>query len=114
MNVITVNLMIAIAATGLLTFGVVSIDANIFKTATGLGSFIFFLCTLSMAIGVSFKNPRVGVNVRLVSIIFFCVSLCLNLLFAFVAFSLTSYVIASGMMFLLYILITNSIYRARQ
>jgi hypothetical protein len=114
MKVHIVNLLIAIVVSALLTYGVLSVDSNSLKGATGFGSFISFAITLALAIGVSFENPRVGVNVKLVSTIFFVVSLCINLLFAFVAFSQTSYVIAVGLMFSLFVLIANSIYGARQ
>lgn len=114
MKIHAVNLLIAIAISALLTFGFISIDANILKGAIGLGSFIFFASTLSMVIGVSFGNPRVGVNVKLVSTIFFVVALCLNLAFAYISFTQTSYIITSGVVFFLYVLLANSVYGARQ
>jgi len=114
MKVHAVNLLIAIAVSALLTYGVISVDANVLKGAIGLGPFIFLASTLSMAIGVSFENPRVSVNVKLVSAIFFVVALCLNLVFAFISFSQTSYIITSGVIFFLYVLVANSIYGAKQ
>ena len=114
MKVHAVNLLIAIAVSILLTYGIVSVDANVLKGAVGLGSFIFLVSTLTMAIGVSFGNPRVGVNVKLVSMIFFAIALCLNLMFAFISFSQTTYIITSGVIFFLYVLVANSIFEARQ
>ncbi len=114
MKIHAVNLLIAIAISALLTYGFVSIDSNLLKGAICLGSFIFLASTLSLAIGVSFENPRVGVNVKLVSAIFFVGSLSLNLVFALISFSQTSYIITSGVVFFIYVLIANSIYGARQ
>ena len=114
MKVHAVNLLIAISVSALLTYGIVSIDANLLKGAIGLGTFIFLTSTLSMAIGVSFENQRMGVNVKLVSTIFFLVALCLNLVFAFISFSQPSYIITSGIIFLLYVLVANSIFGASQ
>ena len=109
-----VNLLIAIAVSGLLTYGIFSLDSNVLKGAIGVGSFIFLASTLSTAIGLSFANARVGVNAKLVATIFFFVALILNLLFAFNTFSQTSYIITSGVTFLLYVLVANSICGAKQ
>ena len=114
MKVHPVNLLIALAVSALLTYGIISIDSNVLKGAIGLGTFIFLASTLSLAIGTSFKNPRVGVNVKLVSVIFFIVALCLNLVFAFNSFTQTSYIITAAVIFLLYVLVANSIYGTRQ
>lgn len=114
MKVHAVNLFIAVVVSALLTYGIVSVEANTLKVLTGLGSFIFFASTLAVAIGVSFENPRVGVNVKLVAMLFFFGSLCFNLLFAFVSFSQTSYIIVSGLLFSFCVLIANSVRKAQQ
>jgi len=114
MRVHLVNTLVALAVTALITFGISSIDGNTLKGQIGIGSFIFIASTLVFAIGITFDNVRMGINVRLISWIFFVVGLLLNLLFALVAFSQTSYIITSGVVFLIYVLVANSIFSAKQ
>ncbi|MBB1077280.1 hypothetical protein HUU62_23005 [Rhodoferax sp. 4810] len=112
MKVHPVNFFVALVVSALLSYGIFSIDANHMKGVIGIGSFVFMAITLAAGIGLSFTDGRAGVNVKLISMIFFVLSLLLNLLFAFLTFSQVSYVITAGILFLIYVLIANGIYGA--
>jgi hypothetical protein len=114
MRIHAINFLIAAVVSALLTYGIVSIDSNSMKGLIGIGSFIFLASTLAIAIGVSFENARTEVNVKIVAGIFFAAAFFLNLAFAFIPFSQTSYIITYGIIFLLYVLIANGIYAAKQ
>ncbi|MRW91489.1 hypothetical protein GJ699_15965 [Duganella sp. FT80W] len=114
MRIHAVNLLIALLIAGLLTFGLVSIDSNAMKGTIGVGAFAFLASTLALAIGVSFEGGRVGVNVRMLSLLFFAGDLVLNLIFAYAAFAQSTYVVCCGILFLLYVLLAQALYTARQ
>ena len=114
MNFNPVNLLIAFVISALVTYGLTSLDSNSMQLAIGIGSFIFLASTLSLAFGVGFENERAGTNIRVVSGVFFVVALLVNLLFSFVQLSPVSYIITCGITFLIYVLIANGIYSAKQ
>lgn len=113
MKIHATNLLIAAVICALLTYGIMSIEANTMKAATGVGTFISLASTLALAIGVSFDNARTGTNMRVVAMLFFAGSLILNALFAFAGFSQTIYIIACGILFLVYVLVANALFAAR-
>jgi hypothetical protein len=113
MKIHATNLLIAAAICALLTYGIISIEANAMKAATGIGSFISLASTLALAIGVSFDNARIGANMRVVAVLFFAASLVMNGLFAFAGFSQTIYIITCGILFLVYVLIANALFTAQ-
>ena len=65
-------------------------------------------------IGVNFEQSRTTTNVRVVSGIFFVISLASNLIFSFFTFSTPSYVITNGILLLIFVLIAYSISKAKQ
>lgn len=113
MKVHPVNCLLAVIISALLTYGVATIGNEAIYGALILGAFISLATTLGGAIGIGFYDSRKGVNIRLVSILFFLMSLILNICFAYLATSLVWYIIVSGIAFCLYILIANSIYGAK-
>jgi hypothetical protein len=114
MKIHPVNLLVAVVISALLTYGFVSFDSNTMKVVIGIGSFITLAATLSIAMGVTFENVRGGVNIKIVSFVFFFGALILNLIFALTSFSQTSYIITSGITFLLYVVVANAIYGTKQ
>jgi hypothetical protein len=114
MRIHPVNFLIALLISALLTFGLVSLDANLLKGATGIGSFIFSALTLALALGVTFENARAAVNLKVLSLLFFVLGLGVHLLFAFLWSSLVGYVICSGIAYLVHLLLAQSLYGARQ
>jgi hypothetical protein len=114
MRVHPLNLLIALMAAGLLTFGLASADANTIKGTLAVGSFLVLGSTLGAALGLECLDRRVGVNLRVLSGIFFGISLLLQLVFCFGGFSQTSYVIVNGIVFLGFVLAGSSLVGARQ
>lgn len=112
MRIDAVNVLIALLVCALLTYGVTTLDANVIRLATGLGSFVFLGATLAVAIGVDSGNGRAGVNLKVVSWAFFVAGLLLNLAFALLATSATGYIICCGIVFLLYVLVARSVWAA--
>jgi hypothetical protein len=113
MKVNAVNLLVAVAVSMLLTYGIMSIDANTMKATIGIGTFITLACTLGLAIGFSIDDERVGANLRVVATVFFLGALLLNVAFAFAGLSQTSYIISAGVLFLVYVLIANALFGAK-
>ena len=113
MKVHPVNLLAAFVISALLTYGISLMDSNVIKVAMSIGSFIFFVSTLGFAMGITFISVRTGVNVKVVAMVFFIIALILNLVWAFFAFSQATYVITVGIVFLLYVVFANAIYRAQ-
>jgi len=61
---------------------------------------------LAGAISASIKNSSgATVNIRIVSVIFFVVSLIVQIIFCFVRYQLAPYIIVSGILLLIYVLI---------
>ena len=114
MKVHPVNTLIAVVVSILIVYGIFTIEGSAYKEHIAIGGFIFMVSTLVTAIGIRFTNGRKGSNIKLISIIFFVIALLINLTFSLVSLSLTSYIITSGLVFLLYLLIANSIYSVKQ
>ena len=113
MKVHPVNLLAAFVMSALITYGLSIMDSNVIKVAMGIGSFVFFASTLGVSIGITFTSARTGVNVKVVSMVFFVIALIMNLAWAYFTFSQASYVITVGIAFLLYVVVANAIYRAQ-
>ncbi|KAB2970617.1 hypothetical protein [Zoogloea sp.] len=114
MKVHPVNFLIAIVISALATYGLVSLESNTIRGFIGVGGFTFFASTLAVALGLSFNNARTGANIRVVAFCFFLISLLVNGVFALFNLSQTAYIITSGIFFLIFVLISNSIYGAEQ
>jgi len=114
MKVNFIKSVIAIAVSGLIAYGFYSFHNSENKLLLSVGSFAFLTLTLLLTIGISFDFPRTSTNVRTVSVIFFLVALTSNFIFSFFSFSVPLYIIANGILILLYTLITYSIAKAKQ
>jgi hypothetical protein len=114
MKVHPVNLLVALVISGLLTYGIVSVNGLPYPGLIGVGAFVTLASTLVTAIGLQFENPRAGVNVRLVSLLFFAGLLLFHAAAAFLTPSQTVYVIVTGIAFMVYVLIANAVHSARQ
>jgi hypothetical protein len=114
MRVHPVNILIALMVAGLLTFGMTSADANTIGGMLAVGSFLVLGSTLGAALGLEFENRRTAVNLKVVASVFFAIGLAMQLVFCFGHFSQTSYVVANGIVFLVFVLSSNSVYSARQ
>jgi hypothetical protein len=114
MKVNFIKSIIAIALSGLIAYGFYSFHNSENKLLLSAGSFLFVSLTLLLTIGISFDLPRTSTNVRTVSAIFFLVALTSNIIFSLVSFSVPFYIIANGILILIYTLITYSITKAKQ
>ncbi|MEF8759251.1 MAG: hypothetical protein V5B36_05860 [Candidatus Accumulibacter sp. UW25] len=109
-----VNLLAAIVISALLTYGIASLDSNTMKATISIGSFLFLATTISLGMGFTFTNVQAGINVKVVSFVFFIGAAILNFVFALFSFSQTSYIITSGVFFLLYVVVSNGLFGAKQ
>jgi hypothetical protein len=109
-----VQFIIAIAVSLLIAYGLYSFHDSENKILLSTGSFLFLATALVMTIGVSFELPRTTTNIRVVCGIFFAIALISNLIFTFINFSVPSYVIINGILFLGFILITYTLNKAKQ
>ena len=114
MKINFVQTIIAIAVSLLIAYGLYSFHHSENKVLLSLGSFVFLATTLVITIGVNFEQSRTTTNVRVVSGIFFVISLASNLIFSFFTFSTLSYVITNGILLLIFVLIAYSINKAKQ
>jgi len=114
MKINFVQTIIAIAVSLLIAYGLYSFHDSENKILLSSGSFVFLSTTLVMSIGASFELPRTTTNVRVVSGIFFVITLISNLIFTFINFSVPSYIIINGILLLVFILIAYSINKAKQ
>ena len=109
-----VQTIIAIVLSLLIAYGLYSFHDSENKVLLSLGSFVFLATTLVITIGVNFEQSRTTTNVRVVSGIFFVISLASNLIFSFFTFSTLSYVITNGILLLIFVLIAYSINKVKQ
>ena len=114
MKINLVQTIIAIAVSLLIAYGLYSNHESENKILLCVGSFVFLTSTLIITIGASFELPRTTVNVKTTSAIFFAIALISNLIFTFISFSNTSYIIINGILFLIFLLIAYSVVKAKQ
>jgi len=111
MKVNFVMLLIAIAVAALAAFGFYSAnkgeDTQLLITI-GSGAMLFI--TFAGTIAVGFGSGGTG-NIKVVSVLFFVVSIISNLIFNFFM-AMEPYVIVNGILMLIYILISYSVVRA--
>ena len=114
MKINFVPTIIAIVISLLVSYGLYSFHDSENKILLSAGSFVFFATSLVMAIGANFEHPRTTSNIRTVSGIFFTIALISNLIFTFLNFSVPSYIIINGILWLVFMLIAYSINKAKQ
>ncbi|MCB9427057.1 MAG: hypothetical protein H6584_08555 [Flavobacteriales bacterium] len=109
-----VEIIIAIAVSLLIAYGLYSFHDSENKILLSVGSFVFLAVTLIFTIGTSFELPRTTTNVRVTSGIFFVIGLISNLIFTFLDFSVPSYILINGILLLVFILIAYLVNKAKQ
>lgn len=114
MKINFVQTIIAIAVSLLIAYGLYCFHDSENKILLSTGSFVVLAVTLIITIGASFELPRTTTNIRVVSGIFFAITLISNLIFLFINFSVPSYIIINGILLLVFILIAYSINKAKQ
>jgi len=109
-----VNFFIALLISTLLSYGLFSFNKSENDMLLTLGGFLCFLLTLVISMGVDFQRQRTTTNIRVVSIVFFLITLVSNLIFANFVFNVPLYIIINGVLILIYIFIAKSIYTSKQ
>jgi hypothetical protein len=114
MKINFVPTLIGLFASALISYGFYVVHVLETNFLLSIGSFIFLGITSVFGLGISFEFQRTTTNIRVVSSLFFALGLITNLVFAFSAFSVPSYVIVNGILFLAFLLIIYSIEIAKQ
>lgn len=104
---------IALAIAALAGYGFYSWNGGeSYQWLISIGAGIMLFLTLGGSIAATLKN-RGTANIRVLSVIFFIAAIISNIIFSFIPqINSASYIIANGILLLLYILITYSIYRS--
>lgn len=110
MKIDYINSFVSIGIASLIAYGVYNISSKIIFP---IGGFFFFAITLTSMMGMKFENLRGGINIRIVSGIFFILALATNIAWAAIGFSVSSYIIISGIFILLFLLIARMIFAAK-
>lgn len=114
MKINPVQTAIAIAISLLIAYGFYSSSEGENRLFLSVGSFVFLASTLIVTLGAKFQLSRTAANIKIISGTFFIIAFISNLIFSFLYFSVPSYVIVNGTLFLTFILIAYSINKAKQ
>jgi hypothetical protein len=113
MKINPVMLLISLAIAALIAFGFYNGNkGETYVLLITIGSGLLGFITLAGILAVNFDVKGGTGNFRIVSVLFFVITLISNLIFNFLNFSLTPYVMVNGILLLLYILIEYGIIRA--
>lgn len=103
-NIFLTSISIALAAlVGYLAFNIASGDEN--DVVCGIGSAICFAITLIPTMGLQYKSGRLGVNIRILSVIFFIIFAISHFCFAGFGVKMPYYIIVNGIMLMIYLAI---------
>lgn len=105
---------ISIGISVLIAYGFYNFHNSLNKDVLTYGSFILSLITLICSLGINFETPRTTINIKTISIIFFVMFLISNFIFSYFDLSAPIYIIVNGILFMIFALIFNSIYKARE
>lgn len=97
-----ISVMLA-ALVGYLAYIVASGDGN--DAICGIGSGICFVATLIPTIGLQYKSGNLGVNIRLLSAIFFIIFVISNFCFAGFGVKMPYYIIVNGILLMIYLVV---------
>ncbi|NDB36205.1 MAG: hypothetical protein EB023_12910 [Flavobacteriia bacterium] len=114
MKVNIIRTFIALALSALVAYGFFTMNTSENKILLSAGSFLFLSITLIATLGINFELPRTTTNIRAISGIFFVIALTSNLVFGFIPFTVPLYVIVNGILLLCHMLISYTIFNAKQ
>jgi hypothetical protein len=114
MKINIVTLLIALAVAALVAYGFYTANSGEgYALALTFGAGLTLFITLAGTIAVGTKDGQGSMaNIRIVSGIFFLVTLIEQLVFSFVPLSLPPYIIVTGVLMLIYLLIVSGIGKA--
>ena len=67
---------------------------------------------LFLGIGCDYPDSRMGVNIKMLSMLFMAVAIVLNVVLSFFEFCTAAYCIPCGLLLLVYLLAFNGLYKA--
>ncbi|MDR2068439.1 MAG: hypothetical protein LBP71_01045 [Spirochaetaceae bacterium] len=113
MKIDPVMLLVSLAVSALIAFGFYTANqGEAYRWLITMGSAFLCCVTLSGILAVSFDVRGGTGNYKIVSALFFIITLTSNIVFDFLNFTVASYVIINGILFLLFIMIEYSIIKA--
>jgi uncharacterized membrane protein len=114
MKINTIPLLVAIGLSALIAYGMFALTQGENREYIAIGTAVMSLTTLITTIGVSYKNGRTGTNIRTVGMIFFALGIGSNIAFGVLDLPRPAYIITSGVLLLIFLLIANFIAKAKQ
>lgn len=115
MKMNTLYSIIAVAIAALLAYGIYSLCRSENEWLMAIGSFLLIGFPLFLAMGVSSPVKRSIANMKVLAVVFFLLTLVVNILFACLShFSIPLYIILNGITILVFFLIYHSIYSTKQ
>lgn len=79
-----------------------------------IGGFVCLFPALGTCLGVRFEQGRTSANLAVIGGVFFVIQLVCLLIFTFVSFSTTSFVVVNGIILLIFLLVTYGVAKAKQ
>lgn len=113
MQIRLVNFLIAILLSALIAYGLWSTGSPL-KEYIGIGSFLFLSGTLIPAMGIEYEYARRATNVKTSSGLFFVIGLVVNIGCAYINISAITYILTSAIIYLIFVLMANTIYNLKQ
>lgn len=115
MKIDIIKTIIAILFSWLVTYGIYEYStANEVRWLLTLVSGLLLTGLSIFSIGIRLEEWRSATSFCIVSAIFWCVVLVVNVLFAFFNFNVPFYIIVNGMILLIYLLTFNFMYKNQQ
>jgi hypothetical protein len=105
---------IALALSALIAYGFYTYGTAESNMILGIGGFFFVAIPLSLALGYQSDYPRSSANIKVISSVFFLLSIAENIIFTSFAMTIPSFIIINGLTMLVLILIVYSINKAKQ
>jgi hypothetical protein len=113
MKINPVMLAVSLAVSALVAFGFYTANqGEVYLWLITMGSAFLCFVTLSGILAVSFDVRGGTGNYKIVSALFFIITLISNIMFNFLNFTLAPYIIINGILFLLFIVIEYAIITA--
>ncbi len=113
MKIDIVRSVIAVIIAALIGWGLSLIpDASPYSLYTGLGGGLACALMLFLGIGCDYPDSRMGVNIKMLSMLFMAVAIVLNVVLSFFEFSTAAYCIPCGLLLVVYLLAFNGLYKA--
>ena len=109
MKINGIKFLLALIISALISFSFYSFNHTSNRNLLAFGSLLILTMTLGMIIAVSVKKPRTGMLLKTTAIVFFLLGLICNISFSAFLFTPPSYIIVSGILISVYLLIVYSL-----